>query len=180
MDRIFLFIYSLVSGIFAFYILVVALEWIPNPDGGAFGSFIETIRDEWIAFVLLLIYILLSLRLLYLSLRRTRTYPSSIDQRTSMGDIRISLDAIENLSLKAASRVRGTRELKSSVKFDNSGLAITIRTLVDGDTNIPQLTEEVQSNVKRYLEEITGIPVSYVSVYVANVTSTNVFKSRVD
>jgi uncharacterized alkaline shock family protein YloU len=63
----------------------------------------------------------------------------------------------------------------------NAGLDIELRTVVDGEGSIPVLTEEIQSAVKMHLEEITGIPVSGVSVYVANVAyNANTFKSRVE
>jgi uncharacterized alkaline shock family protein YloU len=52
---------------------------------------------------------------------------------------------------------------------------------VDGDHSIPELTEEMQSGVKRYVEDITGIPVASVTVFVANIVQTSpTFKSRVE
>ncbi|WP_166239163.1 alkaline shock response membrane anchor protein AmaP [Paenibacillus turpanensis] len=126
------------------------------------------------------ILILLSLRFLYLSLRRSRSGAPSIDQRTDFGDIRISLETVENLSLKAASKVRGVRDLKARVRVTDAGLEISIRTVVDGETSIPSMTEEVQSSVKGLVEDITGIPVSFVSVFVANIVQSQTFKSRVE
>ncbi|MNJ03652.1 hypothetical protein D3C73_1640630 [compost metagenome] len=71
--------------------------------------------------------------------------------------------------------------MKARVKVDQAGLEIEIRTVVDGETSIPAITEEVQSSIKSYIEEITGIPVARVSVYVANVVqSAPAFKSRVE
>ncbi|MNP28601.1 hypothetical protein D3C76_1215750 [compost metagenome] len=55
-----------------------------------------------------------------------------------------------------------------------------VRALVDGETAIPALTEEVQKQVHDYVEDITGIPVSYVSVYIANLVHSPVIKSRVE
>jgi uncharacterized alkaline shock family protein YloU len=52
---------------------------------------------------------------------------------------------------------------------------------VDGEASIPAITEEMQSAVKSHVEEITGIPVASVSVFVANVSQTTpTFKSRVE
>ncbi|MNJ66244.1 hypothetical protein D3C77_623040 [compost metagenome] len=52
--------------------------------------------------------------------------------------------------------------------------------MVDGETSILTLTEEVQKQVHDYVEEITGIPVSNVSVYIANLVQSTVIKSRVE
>ncbi|MNM70308.1 hypothetical protein D3C81_819350 [compost metagenome] len=104
----------------------------------------------------------------------------SIDQRTEFGDIQISVETIENLSLKAASRVRGIKDVKTRIKITESGLNIIIRALVDGESSIPSLTEEVQKQVHDHVQEITGIPVSYVSVYIANLVQSPTIKSRVE
>jgi uncharacterized alkaline shock family protein YloU len=117
----------------------------------------------------------------YISIRSATPSVPSIDQRTEFGDVRISLDTIENLALKAASRSRGVRDLKARIQVDNAGLSIELRCIVDGEASIPATTEEIQSNVKAHIEDITGIPVATVSVYVANVTqSAHAFKSRVE
>ncbi|MNN79526.1 hypothetical protein D3C81_1961790 [compost metagenome] len=53
--------------------------------------------------------------------------------------------------------------------------------MVDGESSIPALTEEMQSAVKQHIEEITGIPVASVSVFIANIVqSAPTFKSRVE
>ncbi|HZG55374.1 alkaline shock response membrane anchor protein AmaP, partial [Paenibacillus sp.] len=104
----------------------------------------------------------------------------SIDQRTEFGDIRISLETVENLALKAANRVRGVKELRARVRVDDSGLDIQLRSVVDGESSIQQLTEEMQRGVKEHVEDITGIPVATVTVYVANVVQSQSFKARVE
>jgi uncharacterized alkaline shock family protein YloU len=117
----------------------------------------------------------------YIAVRPSSVNTPSIDQRTDFGDIRISVETVENLALKAAQRSRGVKDLRARVSISPNGLEIIIRTLVEGDSSIPILTEEIQKTVKMQIEEITGIPVASVSVYVANVVQTNqAFKSRVE
>ena len=129
-----------------------------------------------------IVLLIIAVRLLFIAVRPAgRTNVPSIDQRTEYGDIRISVDTIENLALKAASRSRGVRDLKARIRITNAGLDIELRAVVDGETSIPALIEEIQAAVKTHLEDITGIPTASVSVYVANVAqSTNTFKSRVE
>jgi uncharacterized alkaline shock family protein YloU len=125
--------------------------------------------------------LLISVRMLYIAVRPGRVNLPSIDQRTDFGDIRISVETVENLALKAAQLSRGVKDLKTRVSVGPSGLEVIIRTLVDGERSIPSLTEEIQSTVKTHIEEVTGIPVATVSVYVANVIQTNhAIKSRVE
>ena len=179
-DRFLLFIYSLAVGILSFYILYFALEWFVS---GRLSNLLTVPNDPLWRNVLLVvsaIFLLVSLRFLYISVRPSQSTAPSIDQKTNFGEIRISLATVENLSLRAASKVRGVHDLKAKVNVNQAGLQIIIRAMVDGEISIPDITEEVQRTVKQYLEETTGIPVADVSVFVANIVQTQTFKSRVE
>jgi uncharacterized alkaline shock family protein YloU len=180
-DKLFLFLYSVAVLILSGIGLIVAMEWMAP----AFAeSFVDAIYmpgpAKYAAIAVCAALILLSIRFLFVSLRRSRERTGSIDQRTEFGDIRISLETVENLALKAANRVRGVKDLRARVRVDDSGLDIQLRSVVDGESSIQQLTEEMQRGVKEHVEDITGIPVASVTVYVANVVQSQSFKPRVE
>lgn len=181
-DRILLFVYSLCVGILAVYALVLASALIPMEDSRRFlDNIYHDVGTAYPMIAISLLFLLISIRFFAISVKRGKGQAPSIDQRTDFGDIRISMETVENLALKAASRHRGVKDLKARVSVNDSGLEIVIRTVVDGESSIPELTEEVQRAVKEHIEEITGIPVAFVSVFVANViSSTPTFKSRVE
>lgn len=182
-DRLLLFLYSIAVLFAAVVLLLSATGIISTQTTERFVSdVLFNDLDMAILFIIITsLFALISIRLLYVSLRRAKTAVPSIDQRTEFGDIRISIETVENLALKAAGRSRGVRDLRARVQISQSGLEVIIRSVVDGDQSIPVLTEEMQSNVKQYVEEITGIPVASVSVYVANIQqSAPAFKSRVE
>jgi hypothetical protein len=104
----------------------------------------------------------------------------SIDQRNAFGDIRISLETIENLTLKAASRVKEAKDLKARVHVSEDGLELTVRAVADGESPLPDISGEMQRVIKTQVEEITGIPVSKVSVYIANIAPAKTMRSRVE
>jgi uncharacterized alkaline shock family protein YloU len=179
-DRFLLFIYSLAMGTLSFYVLYFSLTWLKD---GRPSNFMMLPLEYWVRNTLIIISIialLISIRFIYISLRRSQSTAPSIDQKTDYGDIRISIATVENLSLRSASKVKGVHDLKARVNVSHAGLQITIRAVVDGEVSIPDLTEEVQRTVKGHLEETTGIPVSDVSVFVANIVQTQTFKSRVE
>jgi uncharacterized alkaline shock family protein YloU len=181
-DKLLLFIYSLVVFIMSCVVLSAAWSWIPITS---FKDAVDKVYvDKVSAYTTItfaIIILLISIRFLYISLRRGRAQAPSIDQRTEFGDIRISIETVENLTLKAAGRTRGVKDLRARVKVNQSGLEIVIRTVVDGESSIPELTEDMQSGVKSYIEDITGIPVASVTVFVANIVQTSpTFKSRVE
>ncbi len=180
-DKMLLFLYSIVIIIISLTAAAVGFGWIP-----------KDLTERWLGFVyqeqaiqitviaVSLTIFLISVRFLFVSFYRGSASAQSIDQRTDFGDIRISMETIENLALKAASRNRSIKDLRARIKVTDAGLEIAIRTVIDGETSIPQLTEEVQGAVKSHVEEITGMPVANVAVFVANVISANTFKSRVE
>lgn len=175
LDRLLLFVYSISVGILSILAILLLTEAVD----------LNLSRQQERGLIISLIIIsaalfLLSIRFFYISIRRDRHALTSIDQRTEYGDIQISTDTIENLSYKAASRVRGIREVKTRIRITDAGLEIMIRAVVDGDSSIPALTEEVQKQVHDHVHEITGIPVSYVSVYIANLVQSPVMKNRVE
>lgn len=179
-DRLLLFIYSLVVGVGTFYFLFICFQWIGSEHINEFMYDLqEVLWIQMTAIIVSILFILMSIRILYLTLRSGKHAPS-IDQRNDFGDIKISVETVENLSLKAAFRVKGIKDVKARVQVNQIGLEIIIRTMVDGENPIPELTEEIQRTVKQQLEEVTGIPVASVSVYVANIIQSQSFKSRVE
>lgn len=176
LDRFLLLIYSLSIAILSVAAIlqlshVLPSNWIDVDSD--YRVFIATI-------VVLSLILILSLRFFYISIRRDRNSVPSIDQRTEFGDIQISVETIENLCLKAASKVRGVRDLKARVKVNQAGITIEIRAVVDGEYSIPTLSSDMQKQVHDYLQDTTGIPVSNVSVFIANVAQSPNFKSRVE
>lgn len=183
LDRLLLFLYSLAIGIASIIAIIAA-------SGGFTDKWIKEVVDEFtgdsrivqgsvIGGAILLLVI--SLRFFILSVSRGGNSAPSINQRTEHGDIRISVETVENLALKAASRTRGVKDLRARVRVADSGLEILIRAFVDGEGSIPTLSEEMQRTVSQQIEEATGIPVAEVSVFIANVTQApTTFKSRVE
>ncbi|THF75903.1 alkaline shock response membrane anchor protein AmaP [Cohnella fermenti] len=182
-DRLLLFVYSLAVGAASVFAIVAAAggvnsRWLGNVVDDILG---EDSFSQWLTIVIAVVLLLLSLRLFIVSFKRSGGQAPSITQRSEHGDIRISVDTVENLALKAASRTRGVKDLKARVRAADSGLQIMIRAFVDGDTSIPALSEEMQKTVSELVQETTGIPVSEVSVYIANVTQApTAYKSRVE
>jgi len=183
LDWLLLFLYSLVIGIAAIVAIIAACggfsdKWLADVvyefTGGA-----RVVQGSVIG--VSAIILLISLRFFVVSIKRDGNSAPSINQRTDHGDIRISVETVENLALKAASRTRGVKDLRARVRVSEAGLGIMIRAFVEGDGSIPAMSEEMQRTVSQQVEEATGIPVAEVSVFIANVTQApTTFKSRVE
>lgn len=102
----------------------------------------------------------------------------AMSKYTNVGEIKISLNSIENIALAASRKFNGIKESKAYVEKRQESVSIAIKASVLADINIPSLSEDVQIKVKRAVEESTGIKVSDVKVMVDNIHSAH--KSRVE
>ena len=183
LDRLLLLVYSLAIAIASIVAIAAASggfseKWLNE----VVSDFTGGVRAVQIAVIVVsVVLLLISVRFLVVSFGRGGNHSPSINQRTEHGDIRISVETVENLALKAASRTRGVKDLRARVKVSEKGLGILIRAFVDGDGSIPAMSEDMQRTVSQQIEEATGIPVAEVSVFIANVTQAPAsFKSRVE
>ncbi|MFC5701052.1 alkaline shock response membrane anchor protein AmaP [Cohnella faecalis] len=183
LDRLLLFLYSIAIGAASVIAIAAACgafqtSFLKNAVSDFTGES-RSIQGTVIGVGIVLF--LVSLRFFIVSVRRTGASAPTINQRTEHGDIRISVETVENLALKAASRTKGVKDLRARVRIAESGLEITIRAFIEGEGSIPAMSEDMQRTVSQQIEEATGIPVAEVSVFIANVTqSPTTFKSRVE
>ncbi|MBW7473550.1 alkaline shock response membrane anchor protein AmaP [Paenibacillus oenotherae] len=183
MDKLLLFLLSLAVGALSVLAFGIGLNWIPEEWSREIVQDLYSGKVEWLQWTVVAVSVvmfLIGLRFFYVSLRRSNSSAPSIDQRTEFGDIRISIETVENLALKAAGRQRGIKDLRARIRISEAGIDISLRAVADGESSIPVLTEEIQRAVKSHVEEITGIPVATVAVFVANIIQSTNFKSRVE
>lgn len=136
---------------------------------------------QWTAVGLSLLLMLIGLRLLVATVRRPGA-DRGVDRLTEIGYIRISLDTLESLAVKAARRVRGIRDLTARVRMsgNNASVGVGLKLTVDGETPIQTLTEELQRVVKTHIEEIAGVTVDQISVYVTDTVQPDRTRIRVE
>jgi uncharacterized alkaline shock family protein YloU len=81
-----------------------------------------------------------------------------IVDKTSRGEVRIAVSAIENLVMRAVQKIKGVREAQARVSADvTTGMNILIAVTALPDISIPQLLEEIRVKVEEYVIETTGI-----------------------
>lgn len=167
-DRIILTIYSFVLTILSIILLLVSLN-IVNFD------FLRTTledalqRREMIAVTL--VFLLVSLRFLFSGFRRNKPR-HAITSENKMGQIKISLKAIENCIIKAAKEVEGVKNISASIKRVNEGINVTINIKVLPDMNIPETAKSIQERVKTHVENNVGTQINEIKIFVENISGT--------
>ncbi|SFS93147.1 alkaline shock response membrane anchor protein AmaP [Marininema halotolerans] len=151
----------------------VVSEWI--------GEFYREPSLRWPLLILSTLVLILTLRHIWGVVYRQ---PDShgVDRLTELGHIQISLQTLEALATKAAQQVSGIRQLTARVRQDShtSSVGIGLKLTVDGETPIQALSEQLQSTVKKNVEEISGVGVHQISVYIADIVQPERTPIRVD
>jgi len=102
---------------------------------------------------------------------RNRKEKRAVAKRTGIGEIRISLDTLENLALTAVKRFNGVKDTKAGIfrnkKEDNVNVALKISVMPE--INLPSLSEDIQRKVKKLIEENAGVGVKEVKVTIDNI-----------
>jgi uncharacterized alkaline shock family protein YloU len=130
-------------------------------------------------FVIAFIFFVLSFTFL-LSGFKSNKDKKAVSKYTNIGEIRISLNSIENIALNVSKKFNGVRDTKANVLKKDENVLITIRVVVMPDINIPALAEDMQSIVKKSVEESSGIAVEEVRVLVDGIFSGTGYKPRVE
>ena len=90
---------------------------------------------------------------------------------SAMGQIRVSLSAIEHLVEKVVSQIKGVREVKSRMVSVPQGVGLQVRASVTPDINVPEVSVEIQNQVKEKVFEVTGLSVKDIKVSIENISA---------
>ena len=94
----------------------------------------------------------------------------TIVRATGLGEVHISLRALQTLARRAASQVRGIREAEVHVRSTGSGdVNVWVQLTVLPDESIPELCDEVQARVEQYLRQTAGVSCGRIVVWVRGV-----------
>ena len=104
------------------------------------------------------------LALLLLELIPLRKAVLLLISSTEEGITAIERESVCELAEKTAAVVHNVRDVRCSVRERAGGLLVSCRALVALGTNIPQVSAELQSKIKKDVEELTGLPVAEVDV----------------
>jgi uncharacterized alkaline shock family protein YloU len=123
-------------------------------------------------------FLAVSVRLITFAFSRRRGGQPVIHE-TSLGDVRISLDAVENLVRKVARSIKGVRDIKAVITNSKEGLSASLRATISPEVSIPDVSEEIQTTVRQYVKRVVGVEMTEVRLEVENIASES-RRSRLD
>ena len=103
--------------------------------------------------LLLIIYSIVALQVALGTLQREKT----IAFENPSGQVTISLSAIEDFIRRTSDHLPEVKELRANVTANKKGINIINRAVIYSDSNIPEVTEKIQSMLKNKIQEMLGI-----------------------
>lgn len=139
----------------------------------------ETPGPRIATFLVALVFFVLSIMFLLSGVKSSKD-KKAVSKYTNIGEVRISLNSIENISINAARKAAGVKDTRTDVKRQEDGVSVTVRLVVMPDLSIPAISEDVQMRVKKSVEESSGIQVKDVRVIVDSIYSGVTYRARVE
>lgn len=90
---------------------------------------------------------------------------------SQLGEVRVTVDAIGDLIVRSAQMMNGVRLVKPLIKQREDGLEILLDCQFNPEAIIPEVSEQLQNQIKEDVERLTGIKVAEVKVLVRRLDS---------
>lgn len=177
-DQILLKLYSIIILLATLFLIVFGFGFFENMATEFIMLISETLEARIIFLIVVIVIALISLRFLILGGRKNSAAPT-INTRNDLGETRTSITTFEAIASQTVQKIIGVRESQVRLKVSEvEGHQFFIKVVIDGDVPIPQITEQIQREVKSRVEEITGVGIQQVSVLVSDVVSSGPTKPR--
>lgn len=167
-DRIILTIYTFALAVVSAAFVALAAGWLAPLD--YIRHVLENDHGRWVTGLSSGVFFIASVRLLYFAFRR-RGRGRAVFHETQMGEVRIALDAVENLVSRVARHQRGVRDVRAEATVHDGGVSIYLRTWVSPDISIPDLTDMLQREIMRQVRNVVGAEVTEVRIHVVNLAA---------
>lgn len=169
LDRILLALNTIITLVLSLILFCVSIALFPLHEISNFILNLEyNMQFVVITLVVSLLFLLISLKLLFSGLSRNRPR-SALIKNTELGLIHVSLNTLDTLTQKAVRDFSEVKDVKSTIiLFQAGGIKVNLQLMIMPEVAIPELTQSVQRKVKDYIESLSGIIVNEVEINVVN------------
>lgn len=176
-DRILLALLLIVAIVCAFALLGVASQAIPQVMVESFFSlFYNDAGNAWILAGSALVLLAICIKLVFAGRggKREPEPAAAVMGSAELGSTFVSLSAVDAMVQKHCRAYERVCACHSTLKTGDEGLSVGLRLAVLPDTNIAELSREIQKTLKEYIEGLTGIQVHEVKVLMENATEAQI------
>lgn len=139
--------------------------------GGLLDSYTAEVWFQVVVWVLLAVLLAWSVQMIVLAFRHEpRKERGSVSvQNAGDGAVRISVSAMDTLVRQAIGQVDGVVGIKTRIVNHEDSITVNIDMALTSDARIPNITMLMQRNIKRFIEEFSGIAVREVVILVSEI-----------
>lgn len=162
--RFMLFLYNLLLLALAGIFLAAALN---RPEPLAYlQSALATPESRLMVGIVALLLLAATLAVFLYMFKKGPSLEKVVIKQGLQGEIAITVPAIKVLIMKAIKQVEGVRDVRSRVSQSAEGLIINLHMAVNPELSVPELSQQIQSAVKQYLQDIGGLQVAEIRMLV--------------
>jgi len=167
-DRIILTVMTLIVAAISAVTIMLAAGWLIPLE--VFWTSLKDDVGRWLIGILAGITFIISVCFIYYGFHR-----SGVDQtlvhESELGEVRISVTAVESLVRKVARQVKGVRGVRGWVQADGGRLSVRLRTVISPDVSVPEVSGDIQRAVRDCLRNVVGVEAGDVKVFVENISN---------
>ena len=132
------------------------------------------IRWRWLALVVGAILIVLAVVLLLVSVlhRSQSNKHAMVDSNVQGGNVQVAINAIDVMVSQVIKNYTAVKSTETSIRQESGGVVLQVGIVVSGDSNIPELSAELQSDIRNQLENMAGLKIKNVIIMVKDVILT--------
>lgn len=149
-------------------VTAIAEDWV-QPHRWLADALSST-RGRWTVGLIGAVFFAASVQLIVVAFAR-RGGGQPVIHESSLGEVHISLDAVESLVKKVARSVKGVREIKAVITHSKEGLSAQLRGTISPEVSIPEVSEEIQTSVRQYVKRVVGVEMSEIRIEVENIAA---------
>jgi hypothetical protein len=131
-------------------------EWASEIANEAFNALKNSPASKIVVLAFSLFFLLTALLTIFGNLER-KLSERSVLLESPMGEIRVSLSAIEDFSRVVKNQVEGVKEISGRVVHSRKGLSVTAKVVLYSDRSVADVSQEIQDSIIRYIQYTLGI-----------------------
>jgi len=165
--RLVLFLYNLLVLVLSGMCLAAAIN---RPEPLAYLQLaLATPENRLIFGIVALLVLGFTLGMFVTILRKKPGLEQVVVKQGLQGEIAITIPAIKVLIMRAIKPIEGVRDIKPHVAQNAEGLVIKLHMAINPELSVPELSQQIQSAVKQYLQDIGGLQVAEVRLLVDDI-----------
>jgi len=175
-DRVILAIYTISLGLASLGLILLALGWRTPLEYIRTSAL--TVPGRFAIGLVGLVLIIVSVRLTGVGISGTPRR-RAIRHELPLGDVRISVHAVEGMVQRLVRNVAGVRDASAVIERWEDGLAVRVKATVGPGEPIADLSTTIQDAVKTQIQRVIGVPVAQVRIDIDHI-SPETRRSRVE